>query len=436
MADTINKAQGEDIGIAENLEKLSGKSSVGRWKKMMFWLLPVALVVIGWTLWSMHGETTAVRYKTEAVRKGDVTVTVSATGNLQPTNKVEIGSELSGIVKSVDVDYNDQVKVGQVLARLDPRKFEAQVLQSKAALAAAQAKELQAKATVAETRAALERLEEVRKLSNNRAASKSDLDAAIAARDRAVADQASAKASVAQAEATLSLNQTDLAKTEIHSPINGIVLSRSVEPGQTVAASLQAPVLFTLAEDLTQMELHVDVDEADVGQVKVDQPAVFTVDAYPERSFPARITQVRYGSTTTEGVVTYETILKVDNSDLSLRPGMTATATITVQQAKDVLVVPNAALRFAPDKQSAAARSGGGSILSKLFPRPSHRRQEKRREETPDSRKRQHVYVLVNGRPVVVPITIGLTDGTVSQVIKGNLQAGQPLVIDMESVSQ
>ena len=435
MADPTKKRDNDkELGIAETLDTLAGRGTSGRrWRWL--WLLPVAVVLLGWLLWSMRDNNVTVRYRTVAAHKGDVTVTVTATGNLQPTNKVEIGSELSGIVKSVEVDYNDQVKVGEVLARLDPRKFEAQVQQSKAALASTRAKELQAQATVAQTRADLERVEEVRKLSHNKAASKSDLDAAIAARDRAVADLASARAAVSQAEATLALNETDLAKTVIHSPINGIVLSRSVEPGQTVAASLQAPVLFTLAEDLTQMELHVDVDEADVGQVRAGQSAIFTVDAYPDRSFPAQITQVRYGATTTSGVETYETILAVNNADLALRPGMTATATITVKQAKDVLVVPNAALRFTPVRQVTTERAGGGSILSKLFPRPRHSRREKQREETFDTRKRQNVYVLEGGRPVAVPLSIGLTDGTVSQVTAGDIRAGQRLVVDVENVA-
>jgi HlyD family secretion protein len=194
----------------------------------------------------------------------------------------------------------------------------------------------------------LERLQYLSKISGNRAVSVHDLDAAKAALARARADEAAARASVDLARATLEVNETDLSKAVIYSPINGIVLTRSVEPGQTVAASFQAPVLFTLAEDLSMMELHVDVDEADVGQVQEGQRAVFTVDAYPDRSFPAHIRQVRYGSKTVDGVVTYETILVVDNSDLSLRPGMTATADIVVKEIENTILIPNAALRYKP----------------------------------------------------------------------------------------
>ena len=265
---------------------------------------------------------------------------------------MDVGSEISGIVKSVEADYNDKVKVGQVLARIDTTKYEAQATQSKAALEAAKARVLQAQATVSETRSKLAQYERVRQLSNGKVPSQTEFDAAQAAFERAKADEASATAAVAQAQATLEANQTDIAKAVIHSPIDGIVLTRSIEPGQTVAAAFQAPVLFTLAEDLTQMELHVDVDEADVGQVKEGQEATFSVDAYPNRTFSARSPRPAIGSKTVDGVVTYETVLKVDNTDLCLRPGMTATADITVKKVQDAVLVPGAALRFTPPVQS------------------------------------------------------------------------------------
>ncbi len=241
----------------------------------------------------------SVQYKTQEAVRGNLTVIVTATGTLQPTNKVDVGSELSGIIKTVEVDHNGRVKVGQVLARLDTSKLEAQVTQSRAALESAKGKLLQTQATLKETRSKLGQLQKVRELSKNKVPSQSELHAAEAAFERARADEASAKAAVSQARATLEAKETDLSKTVIRSPINGIVLTRSVEPGQTVAASFQAPVLFTLAEDLTQMELNVDVDEADVGRVREGQKATFRVDAYPNRTFEARITQARYGSSTT-----------------------------------------------------------------------------------------------------------------------------------------
>lgn len=410
--------------------RLPAENPTRKWLKRLTWTIILLAALFGLGLWAMKDDGGEVRYQTRPAFIGDITVTVSATGNLQPTNKVDVSSELSGIIKSVEVDYNDQVKTGQVLARLDPAKLLAQISQSQANLDSARAKVLQAEATITETRAALNRLHEVGRLSDNKAVSQGDLETAQAALDRAKADLAGARAAVSLAEATLRLNQTDLAKTEIKSPINGIVLTRSVEPGQTVAASLQAPVLFTLAENLAQMELHVDVDEADVGQTQTGQAATFTVDAYPERKYPAEIKQIRFGAKTTNNVVTYETLLTVDNSDLSLRPGMTATAEITVTRVADTLLVPNTALRFEPKLQEKPR--GGGSILSKLMPRPP-RRPERPKEPGGTPARSQQVWTLVDGRPVAVPVTIGLTDGVSTQIVAGELRAGMELIIDREA---
>jgi len=369
------------------------------------------------------------QYRIEEARRGELIVTVTATGNLEPTNQVDVGTELSGTVRSVNADYNDKVKLGQILARLDTLKLEAQNLQYKAALASAKAKVLQARATVKEATSNLKRLRKVRELSGNKSPSQYDIDAAEAALDRATADEASANAAVSQAQAVLEANETDLQKAVIRSPINGVVLGRSVEPGQTVAASLQAPVLFTLAEDLTQMELHVDVDEADVGQVREGQAATFTVDAYPDRTFQAQITQVRYGSESTGGVVTYETVLKVENTDLSLRPGMTATADITVQMVEDVLLIPNAALRFTPPAPAERKTGAGDGLLSALLPHPP-RRQSQRRNGNTGSRDQQRIWTLQEGQIVPVTVTTGATDGALTEVTSGDVSPGMPLVVD------
>jgi HlyD family secretion protein len=384
--------------------------------------------------WNMGDTDPGVRFITQPAKTGDLTVTVTATGNLEPTNQVDVGSELSGIVRVVEVDYNDPVTKGQVLARLDTTKLEAQVLQSRAALEGARAKVLQVQATIGEAQTKLDRLRHLENLTDRRAVSKLDLDVAEATLLRAKADEASAKAEVDRANALLYANETDLSKALIRSPINGIVLVRSVEPGQTVAASLQAPVLFTLAEDLTKMELRVDVDEADVGKVKADQKAVFTVDAYPERSFPARITKVRFGSKTVEGVVTYETILNVDNADLSLRPGMTATAEIVVEEIHNALLVPNAALRFTPPENSKETPRQGGGILTKLFPRPrSSGPPAKTRHEMSSGGKPQRVWSLRDGKPFPVSVSIGMTDGNHTQITGGEIRPDIQLVVDTAS---
>ena len=416
---------------------LAGKHSPGRRFRLQRWLAAGVLLAVSAALFWYQRDTPAAspQYKTQPLRRGDLKVQVTATGNLAPVNQVQVGSELSGIIKSVEVDFNDRVKAGQVLARLDTSKLAAQVLQSRASLEASRAKVLQAGATVAETTRNLERLQSVMAASQGRAVSRHDLEAAQAALDRARAEQASAEASVGQNEALLKTIETDLAKTVIYSPINGVVLTRSVEPGQTVAASLQAPVLFALAEDLTKMELHVDVDEADVGRVAIGQAASFTVDAYPERTFPARISQVRYGSKTVDGVVTYETLLAVDNSDLSLRPGMTATANITVMEVHDALLAPNAALRFAPPERSngnsGKSREGGGSVLSKLFPRPQHAAPARKEVNNHGVKKPQRLWLVREGNLAPLQVTTGASDGTFTEITSGELQAGQEVVVDL-----
>jgi HlyD family secretion protein len=338
-----------------------------------------------------------------------------------------VGSELSGIVKSVDIDYDQRVRVGQVLAQLDTTKLEAQINQVEAALSAARAKVQQTEATEEETRTALARAEQLAAMG---LVTQADLDSARAAHKRAVADRASAAATVNQTEATLRANRTDLAKMTIRSPIDGVVLARAIERGQTVAASFQAPVLFTLAEDLTKMELDVDVDEADVGQVKPGQEATFTVDAYPDRSFTARVAAVRLGSQKSEGVVTYKTVLYVDNTELLLRPGMTATAELVVRHAKDVVLVPNAALRFVPSSAAQAPTStSGGSLVGRLLPRPP------RGGPTPTERvsvegRHQRIWVLRDGAPVALTITVGATDGRSTEVAGGDIQPGVAVIVE------
>jgi len=212
----------------------------------------------------------------------------------------------------------------------------------------------------------------------------------------------------------------------ICSPINGVVLTREVEPGQTVAASFETPVLFTLAEDLTHMELHVNVDEADIGQIKVGQDATFSVDAYPDRTFQAQITQTRFGAKTTDGVVTYETVLKVDNADLSLRPGMTATADIIVMKIENVLLVSGSALRFQMPTEQSVNKNGG--IMSSILPHPPAR--EIKQKEISLSGKEQQVWILKDGQPTPVSVTTGATDGIMTEILKGNIESGTQLIVD------
>ncbi len=408
-------------------------------RRLYVWGVPVLLVILVTIFVSTSNNAGTVDYQTRKVSRGDLVMTVSATGNLEPTNQVDVGSELSGIIETVEVDYNDAVKVGQVLARLDTDKLKAQVLQSKAALESAQAQVVQMQATLKEARAELKRLTQVHELSGGKVPSQYDLDTAEAALSRARADETGAQAQVAMAKATLEVDETDLAKALIRSPINGIVLSRDVEPGQTVAASLQAPVLFTLAEDLSRMELHVDVDEADVGQVRQGQEATFTVDAHPERVFPARISQVRYGATDTNGVITYETVLSVDNEELLLRPGMTATADITVARVENAVLIPNAALRFTPREEGTEEEesSSGSSMVSKILPRPQrHKKTSDGNQGDSAAGAQQQVWTVKDGVLTPIPVTAGMTDGIMTEIVSGDIEPGMELVVGIMSAKK
>lgn len=397
------------------------------------WRWATAAVVLGvlgaggWAGWGARQQAAAPQWQTEAVTRGPLTVTVSANGTLQPTNQVEIGSELSGTVATVAVDINDRVRRGQVLAMLDTARLQDQVAGAQAALAAARAALLQAQATRDEARATLARLEQVQQASGGRVPSGSELDTARATLARAVAGVASAEAGIAQAEATLRADRTSLEKAAIRSPIAGVVLSRAVDPGNAVAASLQAVTLFTLAEDLTKMKLQVNIDEADVGQVRAGQAAHFTVSAWPSRRYPATVTRVGFGPTTKDNVVTYLADLTVDNTDGSLRPGMTATATLVTLQRDEVLRVPNAALRFSPAAGAAPAAGGGSSLVSRLMPRPPGN--PVRRSAGTDTRQAREVWVLRDGRPVAVPVTPGASDGRLTEVSGSALQAGDAVIV-------
>jgi HlyD family secretion protein len=379
-------------------------------------LISGALIVLGLVAagFLSRGEQ-QVQYQTAKVERGSLTVIVTATGALQPTNQVDVGSELSGIVKTVDVDFNDTVKVGQVLAQLDTSRLESQVVQTEAALKSAQARLREAQANEDETRRKLVRAKE---LFDKRFTSEEALVTADSAYKRAVAMVESARSQVDQARATLAVDRTNLGKAVIRSPISGIVLARKVEPGQTVAATLQAPVLFTLAEDLTRMELHVDVDEADIGQVKPGQSATFTVDAYPGRAFPSKVAQVRNAAKTVSGVVTYETVLTADNEGLLLRPGMTGTANLTVNQLDSITLVPNAAFRFTPPTPEVQEKR---SFVSRLFPIPPRSRPD---DSTSSDRRHQRVWTLRDGNPTSVEVTVGATDGRMTQVVSGALAPG------------
>jgi len=416
------------IDAATSLNELLGSQKKTRSKRLWWWVAGIlAVIAVAVLLFTIKEEKkSGPLYTTSEVEVGTLVVKVTATGNLQPTNQVEVGSELSGIVDKIFVDVNDNVKSGQVLAQLDRSKLNDAVTKSRANLVAAQAQVLEAEATAEEARAALGRYRQVAELSGGKVPSKNEMDIAEATLKRAEANVSSANAGVLQARANLQSDETNLEKASIRSPIDGVVLQREIDPGQTVAASFQAPVLFLLAEDLSKMELQVDIDEADVGQVKEGQKATFSVDAWAGRQYEAVITRVEYGSQETDGVVSYRTVLAVENDDLSLRPGMTGTADITTLVHENALLVPNAALRFAPTTTSNEQANEAGSVISKLFPRPPVQTHKKQVENNGTSR----VWVLQDDGPVAIEVKAGATNGQLTEILDGALQSGMQVITE------
>ncbi len=407
------------------------------YRRPVVWTGVLALVLAAGAVWwwqARKAANAAPVYNTQAVGRGNLTLTVTANGTLQPTRSINIGSELSGTVLKVNVDVNDQIKKGQVLVVLDTAKLNDQILRSKATLSAASSRVEQTQATVSEVAASLARYEEVAQLSGGKVPSKVELDTARASLKRAHADMSSAQAGVRDAQAALSTDQTNLSKASIVAPADGVVLTRAVDPGNAVAASLQAVTLFTVAEDLTKLRLWVYVDEADVSAVKVGQDAKFTVSAYLSRQFPARITRVGFGSTITDNVVTYLTYLDVNNADLSLRPGMTVTATIIATTRTDVLLVPNTSLRFAPT--AAAGPTAAKGVMASLTPRMPGNNTRRSAASGASTALAKQVWVLpADGVPVAVAVTPGISDGRMTEITGGDLVAGMLVITDQKTAA-
>ncbi|MFO0586124.1 MAG: efflux RND transporter periplasmic adaptor subunit [Polyangiaceae bacterium] len=398
-----------DPEVAKTLGLGKKQRKWGRW----VWIGVLALAV-GGGAYSFLGpkKPAAALYVEAPAEKADVLVTVTATGTIQGLSSVEVGAEVSGKITKLYADYNDRVEVGQLLAEIDPELPQAAADQESARLAASSAAIQQAKATVEETRLASERADA---LAKEGLVSTRDVESAHAAYARAKAQLASANADSVLARASLKSASSKLRKTKIISPVKGIVLSRNVELGQTVTAGFTTPVLFKLTEDLTKMRVSVYIDEADVGRVHEGLDASFTVDAFPDRVFPSKVLSLRYEPKTESNVVSYEAILAVDNKELLLRPGMTASATIVAETKKDVLTVPNAALRFAPPQAMAGGPPGmrSSDAVTTTITGPK-------------------VWVLQPGqkKPVAVAVTPGATDGIKTEIVKGDLQPGQQVITD------
>jgi len=411
------------------VQSITNRRKRSRWTRWLFWLVVLAGMG-GGGYWYWQGQasgTVAVRYTTTEVAKADITVIVTAVGTVQPTQQVDVGSLISGTIAEVNVAINDVVTKGQVLARLDTSSLEAELMRDQASLSARKAEVEDAIATQEAALVALTRAEKLRARGLN---SEEDLAAAATAKRRADAALSSARANVHVAEANVKLSQTSIDKAEIVAPIDGMILDMTADLGQTVSATGSTVTLFTLAHDLGQMQLQIDVDEADIGKVELGDSASFSVDAYLGQSFPAEVSSLRFAPQKVDGIVTYATILDIDNSDHRLRPGMTASADVTVEHAAGVVAVPNAAFRYTPPvAQAAAPQTTGllGMLFSSGAPGPGTRtRTTTTNEVTRDGFR--NLYVLRDGVATKVAVKTGLTDGDLTQILEGPLAEGDQVI--------
>ncbi|MDD2904842.1 MAG: efflux RND transporter periplasmic adaptor subunit [Sulfurimonas sp.] len=350
----------ESLDISKQLEKEGKKVEIKKW--LIVAIIFVGMIALGAYFMTTAGKNEKIKYLTAAIEKKDLLVKVSATGNIEPTNTVDVGIEVSGTIIEVGADFNQQVKRGDILARLDTTKLESKVKNSQAALLVAKANFLEKKISLEDTRNELERGKTTYKSTSGKYPSDKDLDALTNNHERALANYAASEAGVTQVRAQLKSDEDDLKKAVVKSPINGIVLDKKVEVGQSVVSVMQIPVLFTLAEDLSKMQVVLSVDEADIGQVAEGQNVEFFVDAYPHEQFQGKITQVRLNSIIVSGVVTYATVVAVDNPRLLLKPGMTTSADIVTEVVKNRLSVPNSALRFTPKDEKKDEKNQGKQV--------------------------------------------------------------------------
>ena len=367
------------------------------------------IILVATTAWYLvKKENGAPQYKTATLQRGDLDAKVTATGTVNAVTTVLIGTQVSGTINALYVDFNSPVTKGQLLAQIDPATIQAQVDQAVASLLSAEANLKKAQASLLDARRTYERNKQL--MANNFIA-QSDLDTSETNAQAADAQLDAAKAQVLQGRAALSQAQTNLRYTRIVSPVNGTVISRSIDVGQTVAASFQTPTLFTIAQDLTKMQIDTSVDEADIGKVKVNQDVRFTVDAYPDINFTGKVSEVRNAPTTVQNVVTYDVIVQVNNAELKLKPGMTANVSIITESRKGVLLVPNSALRFRPQAE------GDGSTNAV--------------KKRATGNKGPAIWILENNKPKQKKITTGISDGSLTEVVSGELKEGQEVIVSM-----
>lgn len=411
--------------LLEELESFSTKKRVN--KKLIYIAIAIVsfLAIVLFFIFNGNNKSNKIEYITKKVTQGDLSVVVSTTGNLNPTNSVEIGIEVSGTLKEIFVDFNDEVKAGQILAKIDTVKLQSQVDSSTAALAIAVANQKESQVLLNNKKTLYDRTLNMYKNSGGKYPSKNELDDTRFSYEAAIESLEAAKAKVLQAQSNLKTDKQNLEKASVKSSIDGIVLNREVEVGQTLAATMSAPKLFTIAKDLTNMDLIVSIDEADVADIKKDLPVTFTVDAYPNKVFNGKVKQVRLNPVDTNGVVTYETVVSVDNEDLLLKPGMTATAKIITKESKNKLLIPNGALRFKPKMQE--QKNGGVNLVGPNMNRPANVARDLSKKELAP------IFILENNQPKRVMVKVLDSDGKLTSIESEELKVDDEVIISQKS---
>ncbi len=401
-------------------------------KKRYFFAFVVILLIIGgvyFFLKDKKNQSSEVGFITQKISKGDLSVTVMATGNLKPTNSVDVGIEVSGTIKEIYVDFNDQVEVGQILAKLDTNKLEASLDSSRASLTIAKANLKESEVNLRSKKSTYDRILKMYKSSGGKYPSVNEVDESKYTYESAQVAYEASKAKVEQASFDLKTSQENLAKAVVKSSIKGIVLNRAVEVGQTVAASMETPVLFTIAKDLTLMDLIVNIDEADVADIKKDLDVTFNVDAYPKENFKGKIKQVRLNPVESNGVITYETVVSVNNEKLLLRPGMTASAKIITKESVDKLIIPNTALRFKPKIQNEQKTSTMSLV------QPPRRQAGQSQAKELGKKEFASIFVLKDNKPQRIRVKILETDGKSTTVESGDLNIGDEVIVSQKSLN-
>ncbi|MDN5111863.1 efflux RND transporter periplasmic adaptor subunit [Aliarcobacter butzleri] len=411
--------------LLEELESFSSKKRINR--KFIYIAIAIIsfLAIVLFFIFNGNDKSNKIEYITKKVTQGDLSVVVSTTGNLNPTNSVEIGIEVSGTLKEIFVDFNDEVKAGQILAKIDTVKLQSQVDSSTAALAIAVANQKESQVLLNNKKTLYDRTLNMYKNSAGKYPSKNELDDTRFSYEAAIESLEAAKAKVLQAQSNLKTDKQNLEKASVKSSIDGIVLNREVEVGQTLAATMSAPKLFTIAKDLTNMDLIVSIDEADVADIKKDLPVTFTVDAYPNKVFNGKVKQVRLNPVDTNGVVTYETVVSVDNEDLLLKPGMTATAKIITKESKNKLLIPNGALRFKPKMQE--QKNGGVNLVGPNMNRPANVARDLSKKELAP------IFILENNQPKRVMVKVLDSDGKLTSIESEELKVNDEVIISQKS---